>query len=207
MRQTTCGRAEGDRHSKRSARGRVTGSFTRWTPPRTTVLESCTFTGVAMARHAATVCFLSPLGLVEVECADAGVTRVRLGARGKPREVGDGEAMEHARKTRVEILEYLAGRLRQFTVPVVLGGTPFQKAVWGKLQAIGYGKTRTYGEIAAELGKPRAARAVGTACGANPVAILVPCHRIVSGNGGGGGFAAGIRMKHELLELERARAR
>ena len=160
-----------------------------------------------MPRHAATVCFSSPLGLVEVECADTGVTRVRLGARGRPREVGDGAAMEHARTTRSEILAYLEGRLRQFTVPVVLGGTPFQRAVWGKLQAIPYGGTRTYGEIAAELGRPRAARAVGTACGSNPVPILVPCHRIVAGNGASAVGKGGGRIKGELLELEQTRAR
>jgi len=78
--------------------------------------------------------------------------------------------------------------------------------VWSKLQAVPYGKTRTYGQIASELGKPRAARAVGMACGANPLPILVPCHRIVSGNGGLGGFGGGVPMKHDLLELERTKA-
>ena len=160
-----------------------------------------------MPRHAATVCFSSPMGLLEVECADTGVTRVRLGARGRPREVGDGAAMEFARKARGEILAYLGGALKQFTVPVVLEGTPFQRAVWAKLRAIPYGETRTYGEIAADLGKARAARAVGTACGSNPVPILVPCHRIVAGNGTLGGFGGGLRMKHDLLELERAKGR
>ena len=159
-----------------------------------------------MARHAATVCFASPLGLVEVESADAGVTRVRLGARGKPREVGDGAALECARTARAEILAYLGGGLRTFSVSVVLEGTPFHRAVWKQLGDVPYGQTRTYGEIAAELGKPRAARAVGTACRANPVPILVPCHRIVGGNGALTGFAAGVAMKQELLELERARA-
>lgn len=156
-----------------------------------------------MTRHAATVCFVSSLGLVEVESADAGVTRVRLGARGKPREVGDGSALECARTARAEILEYLAGGLRTFSVPVVLEGTPFQRAVWKQLGDVPYGETRTYGEIAAELGKPRAARAVGTACSANPVPILVPCHRIVGGNGDLTGFAAGVAMKHDLIEIER----
>ncbi len=159
-----------------------------------------------MPRYAATVCFSSPLGLLEVESADTGVTRVRLGARGKPREAGDGDALECARRAEREILAYLAGGLKRFTVPVVLDGTPFQRAVWAKLQAVPYGKTRTYGEIAVELGKPRAARAVGMACGANPIPILVPCHRIVSGNGGLGGFEGGVGMKHDLLELERSRA-
>ncbi len=159
-----------------------------------------------MARHAATVCFSSPLGLVEVEAADAGVTRVRLGARGRPREVGDGPALECARTAKVEILAYLDGGLRNFSVTVVLEGTPFQQAVWTRLGAVPYGETRTYGAIAAELGKPRAARAVGTACRANPVPILVPCHRIVGGNGALSGFAAGVARKQELLELERRRA-
>jgi methylated-DNA-[protein]-cysteine S-methyltransferase len=159
-----------------------------------------------MPRYAATVCFSSPLGLLEVECADNGVTRLRLRARGKPREVGDGEAIECARAARAEILAYLSGGLKKFTVPVVLEGTPFQRAVWAKLLAVPYGKTRTYGQIAAELGKPRAARAVGAACGSNPVPILVPCHRIVAGTGALGGFGGGVRMKHELLELERTRA-
>jgi len=158
-----------------------------------------------MPRHAATVCFSSTMGLLEVESADTGITRVRLGARGKQREVGDGDALECARRAKAEILAYLEGDVKRFTVPVVLEGTPFQRAVWAKLLAIPYGRTRTYGEIAAELGKPRAARAVGMACGANPIPILVPCHRIVAGNGGLGGFGGGVRMKHDLLELERSR--
>jgi methylated-DNA-[protein]-cysteine S-methyltransferase len=162
--------------------------------------------GVVMPRHAATVCFSSLLGLLEVESADTGVTRVRLGARGKPREVGDGDALEFGRKAKREIIAYLEGGLKRFTVPMVLTGTPFQRAVWAKLLAIPYGRTRTYGQIAAELGKPRAARAVGTACGSNPIPILVPCHRIVAGNGGLGGFGGGVGMKHDLLELERNRA-
>jgi O-6-methylguanine DNA methyltransferase len=177
-----------------------------WTFPEEAVIESGLFVGVvSMPRHASTVCFSSPLGLLEVESADTGVTRVRLGARGKPREVGDGDALECARSARSEILSYLDGDLKRFTVPVVLEGTPFQRAVWAQLLAIPYGKTRTYGDIAAELGKPRAARAVGTACGANPIPILVPCHRIVAGNGSLGGFGGGVRMKHDLLELERSR--
>ena len=158
-----------------------------------------------MARHAATVCFSTPLGLVEVESADAGITRVRLGARGRQREVGDGAALECARTAKSEILSYLAGELRQFSVALVLEGTPFQQTVWRRLHAVPYGQTRSYGEIAAELGKPRAARAVGTACSANPVPILVPCHRIVGGNGELTGFAAGVAMKMQLLELERRR--
>lgn len=159
--------------------------------------------GGAVPRHSATVCFSSPLGLLEVEAAEAGVTRVRLGALGKPREVGDGAALECARRAKAEILEYLNGNLREFSVPFVLEGTPFQRGVWRKLARVPYGRTSTYGEVAAELGKPRAARAVGAACRDNPVPILVPCHRIISGNGSLGGFGGGADMKQKLLKLER----
>src|SRR5271157_3437791 len=113
-----------------------------------------------MPRHAATLCFATSLGLVEVESSDSGVTCVRLGPRGRPREVGDGAALGCARQAREQILAYMGGLLREFTVPVELGGTAFQKAVWERLSLIPYGRTRTYGQVAAELGKPRAARAV-----------------------------------------------
>ncbi|MGD1146365.1 MAG: methylated-DNA--[protein]-cysteine S-methyltransferase [Thermoanaerobaculaceae bacterium] len=155
-----------------------------------------------MPRHAATVCFSTPFGLLDVESAEAGVTRVRLGALGKAREVGDGDALDCARKAKAEILAYLSGNLRRFSVPFVLEGTSFQRDVWARLVAVPYGHTRTYGEIATELGNPRAARAVGAACRDNPVPILVPCHRVVGGNGSLGGFGGGVRMKQALLKLE-----
>ena len=155
-----------------------------------------------MARHSATVGFPTRLGLVEVEAAASGVTRVRIGARGKPREVGDGEALALAQKTVAEIVGYLDGKVRHFTVPLAAEGTAFQKTVWSELLKIPYGKRRTYGELAAKLGRPRGARAIGAACGANPVPILVPCHRVVGAEGALGGFGAGIAVKRALLELE-----
>jgi methylated-DNA-[protein]-cysteine S-methyltransferase len=155
-----------------------------------------------MARHAATVCFSSSLGLIEVESSHVGVTRVRLSARGRAREVGDGAALESARRTRDEILAYLAGERRGFSVPPVLEGTEFQRAVWAELLRVPYGETRTYGEVAAAVGRPRAARAVGAACGANPLPIVIPCHRIVGGSGSLVGFGGGVEMKEKLLALE-----
>ena len=155
-----------------------------------------------MARHSATVCVVTPLGLLEIEAAESGVTRVRIGTRGKPREVGDGGALALAQRTASEIVSYLDGHVRQFTVPVSADGTAFQKAVWSKLLKIPYGTRRTYGELAARLGRPRGARAVGAACGANPVPILVPCHRVVAAEGLLGGFGAGITVKRTLLDLE-----
>jgi len=155
-----------------------------------------------MGRHSATVCFASGLGALEVEAAESGVTRVRIGGRGKPREVGEGRALALAQQTAQEIAGYLAGKRRSFTVPVAADGTAFQKAVWAELSKIPYGTKRTYGELAATLGRPRGARAIGAACGANPVPILVPCHRVVGRDGLLGGFGAGLTVKRKLLDLE-----
>lgn len=156
-----------------------------------------------MPRHTATLCFATTLGLVEVESAHSGVTRVRLGSRGRPRDVGEGAALDCARQAREQIVAYLEGALRQFTVPVDVVGTAFQQAVWKRLLRIPYGATRSYGQIAAELGKLRAARAVGMACRANPVPILVPCHRVVSGDRRGQRATGLAEIKRRLLELER----
>jgi len=158
-----------------------------------------------MGRHAATVCFASALGALEVEAGEAGVTRVRIGGRGKPREVGEGRALAVAQQAVQQISDYLAGTRRSFTVPVVSAGTEFQREVWTALAKIPYGALRTYGELAAALGRPRGARAVGAACGANPVPILVPCHRVVGAKGSLGGFGAGLAVKLKLLEVERAK--
>ncbi len=101
-----------------------------------------------------------------------------------------------------QLFEYLDGRRRVFDVPLVLEGSPFQVAVWQALHAIRYGESRSYGEIAAAVGNPLAARAVGNACGGNPLAIIVPCHRIVANGGKIGGFSAGLDIKRRLLALE-----
>lgn len=102
----------------------------------------------------------------------------------------------------VELIEYLEGRLKKFTLPMDLQGTPFQQSVWQALQELQYGQTVTYTDIAERIGKPKSVRAVGTAIGANPVLILVPCHRVVAKSGKLGGFRAGLEMKKELLKLE-----
>jgi len=85
-------------------------------------------------------------------------------------------------------------------------GTPFQESVWRQLLAIPSGKTITYAELARRIGKPKAVRAVGSACGANPVAILVPCHRVIASDGGLGGYAGGLSVKKKLLQKERLEA-
>lgn len=98
--------------------------------------------------------------------------------------------------------EYAHGRRRSFDLPMRLVGTAFQSQVWNALRTIPYGETRTYGEIAAQIGHPKASRAVGAACGKNPILLLVPCHRVVGHNGSLTGFAAGLELKQMLLNLE-----
>jgi AraC family transcriptional regulator of adaptative response/methylated-DNA-[protein]-cysteine methyltransferase len=90
-------------------------------------------------------------------------------------------------------------------VPLDIRGTVFQRRVWEALRRIPRGETRTYGEIAREIGAPAAVRAVGSACGANPVALVVPCHRAVRTDGGLGGYAWGLGVKKRLLEIEKRR--
>lgn len=101
-----------------------------------------------------------------------------------------------------QLREYFQGRRRIFELPLRTRGTAFQQRVWKALQQIPYGETRSYGEIARAVGEPRAARAVGMACGANPIAIVVPCHRVIRANGDLGGFGGGARLKELLLNLE-----
>ncbi len=103
----------------------------------------------------------------------------------------------------VELEEYFSGTLRAFDTPVRPTGTPFQKKVWRMLRKIPYGKTRTYGDLAARLGIPQGPRAVGHANGSNPVSLLIPCHRVVASDGGLGGYSSGIEHKRFLLEWER----
>ncbi len=102
-----------------------------------------------------------------------------------------------------EIGAYFAGSLRAFGVPLDLAGTPFQRAVWEAVRGIPYGETATYGALAARLGRPGAARAVGAANGANPASIVVPCHRVVGSDGGLRGYGGGLEVKAALLARER----
>ncbi|MFE0982415.1 methylated-DNA--[protein]-cysteine S-methyltransferase [Streptomyces rochei] len=105
-----------------------------------------------------------------------------------------------------QLAAYFAGELKDFTVDLCLNGTPFQRTVWDRLRKIPYGETRTYGELAAELGNPAASRAVGLANGRNPVGIIVPCHRVIGASGGLTGYGGGLERKQRLLDFERGAA-
>ena len=109
----------------------------------------------------------------------------------------------HFDRLREELTAYFSGRLRQFSLPLVAPGTPFQERVWAELQRIPSGETLSYEELARRLGMPRAQRAVGHANGMNRIAILIPCHRVVNKNGKLGGYGGLLWRKDALLHLER----
>ncbi|MBP1763856.1 MAG: cysteine methyltransferase [Firmicutes bacterium] len=117
----------------------------------------------------------------------------------------DGIVRETAliRDAAAQIQGYLAGRRKDFEFPLVMEGTPFQQKVWEALQEIPYGETRSYKEIAVSIRNPKACRAVGMANNKNPIAIVVPCHRVVGANGNLVGYAGGLDIKARLLNLEK----
>ena len=116
-----------------------------------------------------------------------------------PRKICETPLLQEAEE---QLNEYFAGARREFDLPLAPKGTPFQKAVWAEMCRIPYGETRTYGQLAAAIGRPSACRAVGGACHCNPIAILQPCHRVVGRSGRLTGYAYGVEMKQYLLELE-----
>jgi AraC family transcriptional regulator, regulatory protein of adaptative response / methylated-DNA-[protein]-cysteine methyltransferase len=113
---------------------------------------------------------------------------------------------DHLTALETQLAEYFAGMRKEFTVPLVYPGTPFQQIVWKELLAIPFGQTRSYEDLAAAVGVPKAVRAVGTANGKNRIAIVIPCHRVVRKSGQLGGYGGGLRRKQFLLDLERGNA-
>ena len=107
------------------------------------------------------------------------------------------------KNTYVQISEYLSGKRQIFDVPIQTKGTEFQNKVWAELRQIPYGETRTYKQIAENIGNPKACRAVGMANHNNPIAIIIPCHRVIGANHKLVGYAGGLEIKHELLKIER----
>jgi AraC family transcriptional regulator, regulatory protein of adaptative response / methylated-DNA-[protein]-cysteine methyltransferase len=153
----------------------------------------------------------SPLGRLLVAGTERGICAVSLGAADATLEAALHSEYPAATITRadgclreavVTLLRHLDGRHPHLGLPLDLQATAFRWRVWEALRAIPYGSTRSYGEIAAMLGEPHAARAVGGACGSNPVAIVIPCHRAVRSDGSMGGYRWGVDCKERLLELE-----
>jgi methylated-DNA-[protein]-cysteine S-methyltransferase len=138
----------------------------------------------------------SETGLVAVLWENDDPTRVRLA------DVQDEADHPVLTRTAAQLAEYFAGERRSFDLPLDFRGTDFQKSVWAQLLAIPFGETRSYGEIARNLGNPTASRAVGAANGRNPISIIAPCHRVVGASGSLTGFAGGLEAKAFLLKLE-----
>ena len=155
-------------------------------------------------------CFVTPLGTVLAAATERGLCSIKLGddaaklRRLLAEEFSQAELVEDALTgLKEKIRAFIEGEASLARVPLDIRGTVFQRRVWEALRRIPRGETRTYGDIARAIGKPRAVRAVGSACGANPVALVVPCHRAVRSDGGLGGYAWGISRKERLLALEK----
>jgi methylated-DNA-[protein]-cysteine S-methyltransferase len=142
----------------------------------------------------------SMVGPVTVASTDRGLAAVHFGNHVPEGAIVDNSANREIVK---QLSEYFEGKRTQFELPLDVAGTPFQKSVWNELQRIPYGETRSYGDIAKAVGKPAASRAVGMANHNNPVAIVIPCHRVVGQNGALTGYAGGLQLKEQLLSIER----
>jgi methylated-DNA-[protein]-cysteine S-methyltransferase len=150
----------------------------------------------------------SPVGDLTLVASDAGLVAV-LWENDRPDRVRLGPtvaAPDHLvlREAQRQLTAYFAGELSHFTVPLDPRGTEFQRSVWAALLTIPFGETRSYADIARQIGRPTAARAVGAANGRNPISIIAPCHRVIGSNGAMTGFAGGIAAKEKLLAFERS---
>ena len=148
----------------------------------------------------------SPVGILTLVASDDGLAAI-LWENDRPRRVRlNLEAEEAGHPVLVEaerqLVEYFAGRRKQFALKLDVSGTPFQRQVWNALLTIPFGETRSYRQIATQIGNPRAVRAVGAANGRNPLSIVAPCHRVVGSSGALTGFAGGLDVKARLLALE-----
>lgn len=140
----------------------------------------------------------SSLGNILLEIQDEKLTRLQFTEEALSEEPLEGIAKE----VKIQLDEYLSGKRNSFDLPLDLEGTEFQKSVWKAVNEIPFGQTTSYMKLSQKLGNPAAIRAVGAAIGANPVLIIIPCHRIIGTNGQLTGYAGGLKRKQALLELE-----
>ena len=144
----------------------------------------------------------TPVGPLTLASTDKGLSSLNFGTTIPP----DGIVDEPANRTFIQQLsEYFDGTRTHFDLPLDVQGTPFQMAVWCALMNIPFGQTRSYGEIAKSIGKPGAARAVGMANHENPIAVVIPCHRVVGHDGSLTGYAGGLHLKRQLLSIEQGK--
>jgi methylated-DNA-[protein]-cysteine S-methyltransferase len=149
----------------------------------------------------------SPFGRILVAWSDRGLERVGIGAdlekQADPQWRLDRSLDCDATR---QLCEYFGGERRRFDLPLVVEGTPFRVRVWHALERIPFGETVSYGRVGEWIGSPDSSRAVGMACGANPLPIVIPCHRVIGANGKLVGFGGGLAMKQAMLEFERRQA-
>ena len=146
---------------------------------------------------------LTAIGVLEVAGDDEAIASVKF-----TDQVSDVSVTNRVVRTCMrQLQEYFSGKRRRFSVPLAPRGTAFQQAVWKELLRIPYSKTSTYGAVAKAIGRPRAARAVGGATGRNPIAVVIPCHRVLAADGRLTGYAGGLERKSWLLEREGGPAR
>jgi methylated-DNA-[protein]-cysteine S-methyltransferase len=167
-------------------------------------------------RHYVSKAMASPVGMLTLVASDEGLSAVlwederpgRVPLRPLPQRLGDGRIAGQDRAHSIlvaaerQLREYFAGQRTQFTLALDVTGTPFQRQVWAALRSIPYGETRSYAQIAEQIGHPRAVRAVGAANGRNPLSIVAPCHRVIGSGGQLTGFAGGLEVKARLLAFE-----
>ncbi len=148
----------------------------------------------------------SPVGKLRLVASEKGLVAI-LWENDDPRRVILGDLRDDDREpilieTERQLKEYFEGKRQCFSISLDIRGTPFQKSVWEALLAIPFGETRTYGQVAKQLGKPNAMRAAGAASGRNPLSIVVPCHRVIGSSGELTGYAGGVEAKTTLLKIE-----
>lgn len=141
---------------------------------------------------------IGPVCIREEDGAVTQLFRIEVGQE----PVGPQEPTELLNRAAQQVREYLSGKRKTFDLALAPKGTPFQQQVWKALQSIPYGETRSYRQIAEEIGNPKAMRAVGHANHRNPILLLIPCHRVIGSNKSLTGFAAGLEVKQKLLDLE-----
>lgn len=146
-----------------------------------------------------TAVYHSPFGDMELDYEEDAVTALKMAEKKAVREAPEGLALAVFQ----ELDEYFQGKRKTFDIPLRTHGTPFQEKVWAALRAIPYGEVRSYKEVAEAIGHPKAYRAVGMANNANPIFIIVPCHRVIGADGSLTGYGGGLPMKKALLSLEK----
>ncbi|MEE0451757.1 methylated-DNA--[protein]-cysteine S-methyltransferase [Peptacetobacter sp.] len=146
-------------------------------------------------------CYDTEIGRIKISEKDEKI--IGLGFSDYKKENEIEKETDAIRKTYLQLKEYLSGKRKNFDIEIEMIGTEFQKKVWKELLNIPYGETRSYKDIAIAIGNEKACRAVGNANNKNPIAIIVPCHRVVGSNGSMTGYAGGLNIKEKLLKIEK----